>query len=851
MQIKRLLLGLFLLFPIVLIFNQPGVPNLEFFYKDTTNFLSFAESLIKYPPGLSLIYNIILKTSPPDSNIYFFYNQTAWIIFKFLLFLVYYLTFFSIVHLSKSLFIKHRLKKIDLALAYFGSVSIMLVSVGLSFPDILAVPFFILSTSFLFKKRVIISSILFLVALSFNGSLLILGPPLFLYTHLTKMKNKTTKFITFLSYVVLPTTLFISYLTYLDSHFKNIKISNNVFGYSWLLNRPFKYILSNNYKLLQVDLGVIVMVIISLLSIVGLVYLIKKLSIFRLFIVTTMVFIFIFKLNMIFSFLISLFVTSYLKLLSNFKSKKVFSKLDIIYILFSIYTVFLLFFPSIQDGNLLWIVILSLIAFVLNKSKYNNILLLSTNILIFINLFVVYGSAGNTPVNGEYFFIFQSVFSILFTLFSIIYIVNTKKVNQAKWLKKFLIVLLIALNLSLFTATGTGDNVSFNDTAVGAVKYINPFKAHAIDPEMYPPLSTVIIGIFANGSKLIFGETPDYKLAVKASIIIFYFLTIFVFYKFSNKFQSKQTNMFNKLLIMLTTFSLIIQTQGLSDINIYVLPTLTASMYLLFDKKYLFSGLLFGLTFSIKPQPVFVLPLFGATIIDLRNKFSQSLKRSLKFTIGLLIVPTFVWLLVIINPGGIESLKRFANYIFNTSGFHLLSGQALNLNWVVTYFLHIFQPTKHFSLEYLGWYNWQVPSNDSPLIFQGLFFYISAFIIYLIYWLKLNKNIFNFLSTSVMIFFSHQMLNKSAHEKHLFYVTTTMLLLFLIRSSSKNRVLLILFDVMTVINLILFYGFTGPKDFNRLFFGFDLTVLFAAYYFIIYIAILRNYILSKGKLLSN
>ena len=58
----------------------------------------------------------------------------------------------------------------------------------------------------------------------------------------------------------------------------------------------------------------------------------------------------------------------------------------------------------------------------------------------------------------------------------------------------------------------------------------------------------------------------------------------------------------------------------------------------------------------------------------------------------------------------------------------------------------------------------------------------------------------------------------------------------------SQYLLLILLDLMAAINLIFFYGFTGHKDINRLFFGFDITVLFAVIYCIIYLWILIGYL---------
>ena len=182
------------------------------------------------------------------------------------------------------------------------------------------------------------------------------------------------------------------------------------------------------------------------------------------------------------------------------------------------------------------------------------------------------------------------------------------------------------------------------------------------------------------------------------------------------------------------------------------------------------------------------------------------------------------------------------DYFFNITGFSMLSGQAMNLNWVVTYIMHIVDPVGHYSLEYLEGLNRPIPRSYGPFFSHGLLFYLVGLIIAVKYWLLQKKDLINFLAASVIIFLSHHIVNVAAYEKHLFYPVIFMLFLYLIRPQKSNFYLLILLDLMAAINLIFFYGFTGHKDINRLFFGFDITVLFAVIYCIIYLWILIGYL---------
>ena len=336
------------------------------------------------------------------------------------------------------------------------------------------------------------------------------------------------------------------------------------------------------------------------------------------------------------------------------------------------------------------------------------------------------------------------------------------------------------------------------------------------------------------------GPSPDYTIAIKLSILTFYVFTVIFLFKFIRSLYKKEhVSALDKLIVILTTFSLVVQTQGLADVNIQLIPTLLGSIYLLFKRKYLLSGILMGITLSIKWQPIILFPLFGVTLFDLKEGFWVSVKRCLIFGIGFAPIPILAWFLVVINPGGWDAFNRSTDYLLH--GAAMLSGQALNLNWIATYILHIIDPATHLSLQDLDWFNRQIPTDYAPWFLQGYLFMICWAVIVGFYWFFKEKNLPNFVAASTMIFFAHHQLNKSAYEKHIFYVVIFMLTYYLLRPNLENKKLLIIFDIMTVMNLAFFYGFVGAREINPLFFGFDLTVLFSCFYLVIFIICLWRY----------
>lgn len=303
------------------------------------------------------------------------------------------------------------------------------------------------------------------------------------------------------------------------------------------------------------------------------------------------------------------------------------------------------------------------------------------------------------------------------------------------------------------------------------------------------------------------------------------------------------------LVICLTVFSIGLSANSLTLTDILPTPVIILAIIFLFKKNYFLSGLMLGVAAAIKWQPVVLIPIFGLTIFNFRDKFPQSAFSALKFILGLTIVSVGVWGLILSYPLGKEAFDRcVVNFLLVGPPF--LSGQAMNLNWVVGYLMHIFQPEKVESLVMNGWINTYFGASIAPKIFQGYLFYLATAAILLKYWLSYKKDLPHFLSATIMVYFSHYMLNKGVHSYHAFYVVLPMLLLYAINPTPKNRLMLILFDVMAFLNLFLFMGLLGPADINRVFLRLDITVIFAAYYLVIYLIILRDYFKFKGLFLN-
>lgn len=850
-----------MLLAITQIFNRPGIGVFSQFnylltYPRSSNQLfNLANIFIKYPPGVYILLKSILDHFPLNSNIVLFYNQIPWIISKYSIFSAYILTWLTLLYFRTAQKVFKKISVLDLSVAYFASVSLLLASVSLSFFDVLAAPFFVLMLSFLYRKQFILAGIFFLLSVSFNWTLLIFLPVFFIF-FIRSNKFRNLPLLAIVAFFVIPLSVLLGYLGLYIA--KPVFYSNfpkfDLYNLHWIIYGPLRTILTGS------PVRSVVFVAASAFSFIifgcSVVYCLKNffmkhlnLSIpKRLVLYLTLVVLFAVGLNFfkVSVFCVLLFFPIYTLLVLRLSKTRFMTTEVVITSMLSLYFLFIVFIPALSPGNFIWLILLGLISYILHPESYTKYQLILLNLLTFIGLFIFYGTASNEPVRGDYFSFFKSIFSAGFIAYSLWYvstIYNLKLTleNSKKKLKEFLlkrnkvfiVVLLTLLNLSLIPSSGSPDHTQWNEYANMAVKY-GPFKGQTMIEQHYPPLSTFIMGSFSSLGQLFTGPTMDHSIPIKISIFIFYCLTVYCLFVFTGNKKIGSLTGLDKILIILSTFSLILHTQALSEIDIYVIPFVILSIYLLFKKKILLSGLFLGLAVSIKWQPLILLPLFVAKLVDIKIS-KQNIRDLAVYLVGFAIIPLISWSLVFRYPLGMKAFDTAIAFIKN--GMPLLSGQALNINWIITYLMHIFaKPGSGMeTLGELGNLNRQIPTSAVPWILRGQLFKIAFVFIMLKYWLSKKKELITFLGSAVMIYFAHHQLNHSAYEKHLFYVVVFMLILFLNKPTALNRKLLILIDIITFVNMILFFSITGPRDFQALFYGFDLTVVFSLLYFIIFL----------------
>ncbi len=139
-------------------------------------------------------------------------------------------------------------------------------------------------------------------------------------------------------------------------------------------------------------------------------------------------------------------------------------------------------------------------------------------------------------------------------------------------------------------------------------------------------------------------------------------------------------------------------------------------------------------------------------------------------------------------------------------GFHgILSGNALNFNWILTHVLHVFYPDRFGSLVE-GRARIILTESQTVMFVPRLLFFLS-YTITLVSFFKRDKTFEDMINLSLTGYFSYFIFNVGVHENHLFLIVILSIIMFWINRNHLS--LMITLILMNNINLFVFYGIDG------------------------------------------
>jgi hypothetical protein len=371
-----------------------------------------------------------------------------------------------------------------------------------------------------------------------------------------------------------------------------------------------------------------------------------------------------------------------------------------------------------------------------------------------------------------------------------------------------LLLLEILFALLLLRAPGTTDvSKFFVDWTERALKD-GLIASYGLITDDYPPFSSVILFSAAKLGALC---SLDIFLSFKLSLVAALFCTTICFWAWT----------LDAVLTGVLAFSLCFNGVALGYIDTYWAPAFILSLWALQKRKIGLFSALYALSSVVKWQPLIVAPFLVLHALSVPTEIARSGWRLLRRWVEL-VAPACVVVLTTALVFGFRPMVASLDHALNQE---LLSGDALNFNWLVTWFFEAVHPE---------WYGGM--SNGvvkSIIIDPSLGWACGIKLIFVLFYLGALWRLFRFrasfaatIECSLVGYFSYFIFSIGVHENHLFLGTVLAVLAAALLPGKAWRAVFIV--AASNLNMIAFYGFTGsPLPFSPVV-GIDISIVFAA-----------------------
>jgi hypothetical protein len=343
-------------------------------------------------------------------------------------------------------------------------------------------------------------------------------------------------------------------------------------------------------------------------------------------------------------------------------------------------------------------------------------------------------------------------------------------------------------------------------------------RAYIIDAENYPPIPTVLLTVSAKFAK---GFHRSVFWGFKTLLFLFLFLTSAIFFFWRRSL----------ILASFLQLTLLLNSVALCYIDILVAPTLVASLFAVHRQKFLLFATCFTLSCLTKFQPFIIAPFLLLYVFDSTRK--QDGKSLMPATfMKSVVLPSILILIFFFWTFGTEIWSAFVRASLHHPQ---ISANAMNADWILTYFLHRFSP-QTFGPLINGRVDLIMLENEGSLIeFPKLIFGI-VYLVTLLAFLKRKKSFENLILFALLGYVTYFMLDSGVHENHLFIGTILGVVLYSINPKYKHVALFL--SLFSNLNLFLFYGIHGSGFGLEHVWGIDLTVVLSGVGLILFVILL-------------
>jgi hypothetical protein len=400
-------------------------------------------------------------------------------------------------------------------------------------------------------------------------------------------------------------------------------------------------------------------------------------------------------------------------------------------------------------------------------------------------------------------------------------------VNGMKFHKKpyhFLLFLLITCwGVSLMSMPGTAD-VNIWKWIVQNVEEHGFAEGYVQGRVNNPPLGVLLMkGSFNLAGPLQCSETMALKCALLSALLISTGLCFFL------------TR--NALLALLLQLSLTINSVALGYLDIFACPTLLLTLWALRHKKLFVAALLMSTTCLIRWQFLLLAPFMMLHVLEIQGFKDLRTLDYKRYAVGGLL-PVALMLLVGWGVAGTGFPYSFKLVLRHS----MLSGNALNFNWIYTWALHVWNPEQYGALN--DGLITVIKSRDPSLIRLPKFLFYGFYCVALYGFLRQEKTFKNFLIYAIAGYTTYFIFNTGVHENHL--VPVCILAIVLCAESINRLPAALALSLALNINMTLFYGISGQDSpFTRVVGGVDISLLlalvFLALWGMLYWPVLRRF----------
>lgn len=343
----------------------------------------------------------------------------------------------------------------------------------------------------------------------------------------------------------------------------------------------------------------------------------------------------------------------------------------------------------------------------------------------------------------------------------------------------------------------------------------------------------------------------SYILGMKILLLIFYILSIssFILLSIIKKHNTGGTtfkNAISSLILILSVPYLLFSSLAYSYLDVFFTPFLVLSVISFIKKRWILAGVFITISSLTKWFTVLLIPLYAIYFINFtkfknRSRIIVQKTGFIKILLGILLVSASILAMFIannINP--VNSLITG----FRTSAVRpYVSGLAMNLGWIETYFIRVFSSNRYGGL--LNGQNLLIYDRNFPYRTTQSILYYSVILLILVKFFLVKKTIRNWLYVLFLVSFTYFVLSFGVHENHLVMAVLTSLCLAIFTNRFRYKILYVYIATMGLLNLVWFMGIPLLNSTRhigiRFIGGVDISLLFAILNVIVNLSLLTIY----------